>query len=58
MASDGAFCGACGVCADQPDCIDAANSDLYCKEITTVGSNLRHHWIKGKPNSIENDNLV
>ncbi|MCL4137058.1 UNVERIFIED_CONTAM: hypothetical protein GTU68_049029, partial [Idotea baltica] len=47
MTSDGAFCGACGVCADQPDCITASNSDFHCKEITTTGSNLRHHWIEG-----------
>ncbi|KAL7648458.1 UNVERIFIED_CONTAM: hypothetical protein RMT77_000364 [Armadillidium vulgare] len=45
--SEGAFCGACGICADQPDCVTAANSELQCKEIIYKGSKLRHHWIKG-----------
>ena len=47
MASDGAFCDACGVCADQPHCIAEANSLLPCKSITQPSGPMRHHWVKG-----------
>ena len=47
MADDGAYCSSCGVCADQPDCISAANNSIICKKIETQDNSMKHHWIKG-----------
>ncbi|XP_027227512.1 diacylglycerol kinase epsilon isoform X1 [Penaeus vannamei] len=47
MASDGAFCDSCGVCADSPQCIKKANKKLPCKVITTNATSHKHHWVKG-----------
>lgn len=47
MASDGAFCDSCGVCADSPECIAAANKTLPCKVITTRAITHKHHWVRG-----------
>lgn len=50
MASDGAFCDSCGVCADSPQCIKKANKKLPCKVITTNATSHKHHWVKGGEN--------
>ncbi|XP_069944462.1 diacylglycerol kinase epsilon isoform X1 [Cherax quadricarinatus] len=47
MVSDGAFCDSCGVCANSPECIVAADKTLPCKLITTKSLTHKHHWIQG-----------
>nr|XP_045595029.1 diacylglycerol kinase epsilon-like isoform X1 [Procambarus clarkii] len=47
MVSDGAFCDSCGVCANSPECIVAADKTLPCKLIATKALVHKHHWIRG-----------
>ncbi|KAG7158641.1 diacylglycerol kinase epsilon-like isoform X2 [Homarus americanus] len=47
MVCDGVFCDSCGVCANSPECIEAADKTLPCKVITTKARTHKHHWIRG-----------